>query len=267
MAKKIDPSIQLLNLSLFSSSKTQLLSILENRLKEEKFTLIFTPNPEQVVQSKENQEFKTNLAQADILLPDGIGLVWASQLLYLKGKSKKLKERIAGREVVTDLLGLAEKKNFKVLVVGGRKYKTISNSQFSIINQVSKLKFKNFQNIYWLPGYQDVSNSSQEEEQLVEKTIGALKPQIVFVALGAPLQEKWLVEHKKLLQQAGVILGMAVGGTFDYLLGIVSRCPEWLSNLGLEWLFRLVTQPWRLKRQLRLIKFVGLVVGEVFKQD
>ena len=60
---------------------------------------------------------------------------------------------------------------------------------------------------------------------------------------------------------------MAVGGTFDYLLGIVSRCPEWLSNLGLEWLFRLVTQPWRLKRQLRLIKFVGLVVGEVFKQD
>ena len=266
MAKKNDSSIQLFDLSLFGSSNTQLLSLLKNRLKEGKFTLIFTPNPEQVIQSRDSREFRTNLAQADILLPDGIGLVWASRLLSLRNKSAKLTARIAGREVVTDLLELADQQNLKVLVLGGREYPVKENSKLQTPNskQIPIIKYQNYQSIYWLSGYQDINKPIQSEEQQIRQVIKDLRPEIVFVGFGAPAQEKWLVDHKKLLQQAGVKLGMAVGGTFDYLLGIVSRCPRWLSNLGLEWLFRLVTQPWRLKRQLRLISFMSLVGKELF---
>ncbi|MEN8253271.1 MAG: WecB/TagA/CpsF family glycosyltransferase, partial [Patescibacteria group bacterium] len=231
-----------------------LLDILQKRIDSDKFTVIFTPNPEQVVQSQKNKQFLVLLQKADILIPDGIGLVWASRLLSMDKKTKKIETRIAGRELVEDLLDIAKNEKLKVLVVGGRGYK--------------KLEIKNpkYQNIYFLESYKNFDKASKEEEDLVIKTIRDVRPDVIFVALGAPKQEYWVDSHRTLLEKTGVRIAMVVGGSFDYLVGSVPKTPKLLSNLGLEWLFRLVIQPWRWKRQLRLIEYLKLVFIEVFKK-
>ena len=90
--------------------------------------------------------------------------------------------------------------------------------------------------------------------------IKQIKPRLVFVALGAPTQELWIAQHRNLLRKNNVEIAMAVGGSFDYLLNKVPRAPRWMQKLGLEWLFRLIIEPWRIKRQLRLIGFIALTI-------
>lgn len=251
--KKTDGGELLFGLSVFSSRRAELLSIFENWLKEAKeLHVIYTPNPEQIVQSRGNKEFKQALQQADLLLPDGIGLVWASRLLALFGKGKSLVERIAGVDVVRDLLEIARQRDLEVLVIGGREY---SPEDYFAYDGAK---------INWTPGFKRVVQPTTQETKQLEKKVKEIKPALVFVAFGAPDQELWIEQNRVLLVKNKVIMAMAVGGSFDYLLGKVPRAPYWFKKLGLEWLFRLIVEPWRLVRQLRIISFLGLVIRELF---
>jgi len=203
--------------------------------------VIFTPNPEQVVLTQKQPSFLVTLQKADVLLPDGQGIVWASQ--WLKGNGESIQERIAGVDVVKALLDQLPKTT-RVLLVGGQNYHL--------------LQYKEHQ-IRWEPTYQDVKNPQPEEETQLQKVIQEFQPDLVFVAFGAPYQEEWVIAHLGLLKKSGVKLVMVVGGAFDVLLGKVPRAPLFIQHLGLEWLYRLIQQPWRWRRQLRLIEFIGLV--------
>lgn len=241
--KKIDRLVKIWGMPFFSSDRVELLNLLTSHLKSDSgLTTIYTPNPEQVVLSRENGGFGEILRQGDILLPDGVGLIWASRLLSLKTGQPPLAERIAGVEVVSMLWAEAPTQGWRVLVVGGRQYQQLGEQ--------------------WLPGYENVQQPTTAEEAEVVLVIEETQPDIVFVAFGAPWQEQWIHTHRPLLEKAGVSLAMAVGGSFDFLLGKVKRAPVWMQKFGLEWLYRLLQQPWRWKRQLRLLKFIGLTLQE-----
>jgi len=261
--KKIDSSVNILGLSLFGSSKDRLLSLLKDKIdNSSKLSYIFTPNPEQVVQSRGREEISSHFLQAlkaaDILIPDGIGLILASKYLFLRQKvDKPLSERITGADVtvqILEILGESSKNSSNkrpvALLIGGRNYSQKLLSQLSDKYGVT---------IVWEPTYESVENQTSEETQHILKRIQEIKPTVVFVAFGAPYQEIWLMEQRAVLEKAGTVLGMAVGGSFDYLLGITPRAPVWLQGLGLEWLFRLAIQPWRWRRQLRLLEFCWIV--------
>lgn len=250
MDKKTDKSFQFRNKTIFSSSKSELLSLLENVIFQTKKTfLVFTPNPEQLVLAERDQRFNQELQSADLLVPDGVGLMWASRILS-DHENPVISERIPGRVLVEDLLEIAKRKKQTVLVVGGRDY--AANDHFTY----------NGLEIAWTEGYLDVANPTDGEEVALTELVEKLKPSLVFVAFGAPWQEHWLLSHQSLLSTNGSKIGMAVGGTFDYLLGKVPTPPQVISKVGLEWLFRLVTQPHRWSRQLKLIDFVWLVLEE-----
>lgn len=251
---------RIFNFDILSASKKELFAHFDNFLvgdKKVKTQIIFTPNPEQIVMAKHNQSFAENLQKADWLLPDGIGLVCASALLKFFGKTNhKIQGRIAGVELVEYLL----QANLKSLIIGGRDYVgSFEGEAFEDIKSLKKIQ----NNLYWTEGYQEKAEILPVEEEALAKIIAKLKPDLVFVALGAPDQEKWLVEHFNLLQENQVKIAMAVGGSFDFLFAKVDRAPQLWQKIGLEWLWRLIKQPWRGKRQLRLIEFIYLLIREI----
>jgi N-acetylglucosaminyldiphosphoundecaprenol N-acetyl-beta-D-mannosaminyltransferase len=113
--------------------------------------------------------------------------------------------------------------------------------------------------IYWLKGYQNVRKSDQNETKEIQKFISGYKPDIVWVGVGAPGQEVRIVEQSEWLARQGVRLAMAVGGTFDFLTGKLKRAPMRWRRWRLEWLYRLLQEPWRWRRQLALFQFWWLV--------
>lgn len=246
----MDRSFQIRGKIIFSKGMSELLKNLKKSLSSQKETiLVFTPNPEQIMLAESSQEFNDYLLQADILVPDGVGLTYAARILGKDDNEQNI-ERIPGRLLAEEVIKLAEQQNKKILVIGGRDYSTTGKITVSGVE------------MNWSSAYVDVNNPTEGEEVALRERIEAVKPDIVFVAFGAPAQEEWLVRNREYLSEQGVKIGMVVGGTFDYLLGIVPSPPSWVSKIGLEWLFRLVTQPWRVKRQLKLISFIWLVLEE-----
>src|SRR5690606_8381045 len=138
------------------------------------------------------KHFFNNLRNFDLLLPDGQGLVWASQLFAARGITSTLNQRITGREIVAQLVTFAKQENLRVLIIGGRDYqgKTIDDIQVILPNS-SKAKDDRY-SLYWLPGYENIAAQTTEEKHFVEQSIKQLKPDIVFVAFGAPYQEAWV---------------------------------------------------------------------------
>jgi N-acetylglucosaminyldiphosphoundecaprenol N-acetyl-beta-D-mannosaminyltransferase len=238
---------KLLQLSLFGKRKSDLLIILKKWLQvvsnDKRMRVIFTPNAEQAVQAYEDESFRELLSQADLLLPDGSGVVLASRWFPVVGQ-QPLREWIPGVDVAKHLFELAATNDSQVAVIGGRGYQEFSEGSFA-----------------WHEGYQDISNPTSNEQRAVEAFIRKVKPAILLVAFGAPHQERWVVKNRQLLEQVGVKVVMVVGGALDMLSGKLPRAPQWLRSLGLEWAFRLYQEPWRWKRQLRLVKFAWLVVS------
>ena len=280
--KKTDLSIFLFGINFTSKDKSQLLNDLSVKLSNSlEMSNVLTPNPEFIVLAKKNPELEKMVKRAnrrgDCFIPDGVGLLIVSRIIGFFDKSKKLKEKITGVDFAVDLVKESLKQKKKILILGGRGYEELSfkiksgrqNVKCKIVNlnNSSKSSIENNNEkealVFWSKGYADVRNPSREEEKRIEKNISKLKPDILFVAFGAPHQEYWLDQNQDLLKNNNVRIAMVVGGTFDYLLGIVKRAPVWIQKLGFEWLVRLIRQPWRWRRQLRLITFIWIALIEL----
>jgi len=257
------------------------LSLVEKWVKHNKQYQITTPNPEQIVLAQKNLEFKKVLNNADLAVPDGIGIVLAAR--FLKSKKQKAKSkntiqnskirdseysqiyRVSGTDLMLELCKLAAKKKWRVFLLGGK-------------GGVAKAAYKKLRITYYLPdslqtqlrrsghgglrityykGAKDIKNEAAGERREAIKKINQFRPHILFVAYGAPWQELWIAKN---LPKLKVKVAMGVGGAFDYISGRVPRAPKWLRKAGLEWLYRLAREPWRLKRQLALVKFIKLVI-------
>lgn len=207
---------------------------------------IFTPNPEMLLLADKDKYFKEILNSADLVVPDGIGVVLASKLNRVK-----IRERVAGYDLVIALLGKVCDRDATVYFLGSAPG-VAELAKNKMIEKYPGLKIIGVEN-----GYFD-----EEKEKLIIKDIIAKRPDILLVGMSMGKQEKWIDKHKNTLN---VKLLMGVGGCFDGLSGKVRRAPAFFCKLGLEWLYRLVRQPSRIKRQIYLPLFVIKVIWRKIK--
>jgi len=226
-------------------------SILEKILlyidKPTGFSHIVSLNPENLVISTENELYKRVLETAQIKIVDGIGIVLAGRWLGIQ-----VGERVTGVGLMEDLLKMASDRRLRVLMIGGKENLALRLSQ-CYLAKYPEAKF------FGLKGIDDIKNPGKEEEGKIFSIVADYKPHFVFVAYGSPDQELWIARHKK---EFANCVAMGVGGAFDYLSGNIIRSPVFIQKFGLEWLYRLIIQPWRWKRQIRLIKYVWLIIKQ-----
>jgi len=260
-----------------AESKIQVINILKKHLDNDSADLlsISTANPEQVMLAQQaKQFFQTVKNEFDLVLPDGEGIVLASRLLRNRTEEARILERLAGVEIVSKLISRSSLKHGSILVIGGKGYQNseikIDSARFSfreVTNSNELTVDSSNKYLFWLPAYEDAKHPTMREQELVESVIKKLKPKLVFVALGAPQQEFWVVKHKKLLKDSGVKIAMVVGGAFDMLTGKVPRAPEILRQLKLEWFWRLIQEPSRWRRQLALINYILYLAKLLVRTD
>lgn len=199
---------------------------------------IVTANPEIVMETRKNEPYKEIVLSANYVVPDGVGI-----LLAAKWKKEPLTERIAGYDLMVDLLTLANERQARCFFLGGQE----------AVNLATVVEIKRrFPDIIIAGNHHGYFNL--EDEKIV-KEVKESKADFVFVALGFPKQEAWIERYLPEFDK-GIFMG--VGGSFDVVSGNVKRAPEIWIKLHLEWLYRIMKQPSRVRRILPIFKFIGL---------
>lgn len=202
---------------------------------------IITANPELVMQARQNDNLRKCLQEADMILPDGIGVVMASEML-----GERLPERVAGYDLLHEIL-LFNKKRSKPLSL------YLLGAEPNIIPFAVKRIEWMYPNVHICGYHHGYFEEGGMEERNVVNHIAVHQPDILLVGLGVPRQEIFINTYRKNLK-AKIMIG--VGGSFDVLAGKVKRAPQILQNLHLEWFYRLLTQPKRWRRQLTIPRFM-----------
>ena len=214
----------------------------------QKRNFVVTANAEIIMMAQDDKEYKTLLAEtADLILPDGAGTVWAGNYL-----GYTIPERVAGYDLYLRLLEEAAKNNIPVYFFGGKP---------GIAEEAAEEGKRRWPGLK-MAGCRNGYFSAEEEPEIIEG-INRSGAAMLFAALGAPKQEKWLAKYRDQLKPC---LLMGIGGSFDVLAGKVQRAPKWMQDAKLEWFFRLVKQPSRFRRMLALPKFVFAVRSEKEKK-
>ena len=201
---------------------------------------VVTPNSEIVYACREQPALTDVLNGASLVLPDGIGVVYASRIL-----KKPLKQKVAGIEFGSAMLSIAAQRGWTVYLLGSKP---------GVAEEAARRLCEEY------PGLLVVGTADgyfKEDAPVIEK-ISALKPDLLFVCLGAPKQEYWMAKNAQ-ATQARLLLGL--GGSLDIYSGNSQRAPDIWVRLGLEWAYRLVKEPWRIRRQMNLPKFLFSAIG------
>ncbi|WP_226643190.1 WecB/TagA/CpsF family glycosyltransferase [Mesobacillus subterraneus] len=219
----------------------QLIDQLFNRMDEGKKSFIVAINPEKIMKAQKDRALLKLLNAADYQIPDGVGLIIASIL-----KGGKLRRRVTGIDMMMTLCQAAADRNKRVFLYGGKP-------------GVAEQAKAGLEELYPDIVITGVMDGYVKDQNLITKTINEASPDIVFVALGSPTQEYWIVNNMHHLS-AKVFQG--VGGSFDVISGRVKRAPAFFQTIGLEWLYRLMKEPKRWKRQIILPVFLYKALKE-----
>jgi N-acetylglucosaminyldiphosphoundecaprenol N-acetyl-beta-D-mannosaminyltransferase len=215
----------------YDALTAKLLKRIDNREK----AFIVAINPEKIIKAQEDPSLMKLLNSADFQIPDGIGVILAS-----KFKGGQIRERVTGIDMMLKLCETAAKHQKKIFLYGGKP------------GRADEAKVK-LEEMY--PGIQIVGtlHGYEKDQQIVRETINESQADIIFVAMGSPAQENWIVANKDMLHPS---VYQGVGGSFDVISGKIERAPESFQKMGLEWLYRLMKEPWRIKRQAVLPLFL-----------
>lgn len=209
-------------------------------LKEDAPHAVYTPNSEIIMRAYRDEKFCDTLNSAELITPDGIGVVYASKIL-----KDPLSERVGGFDLSGKLIERVADGSASLYFFGG-KPGVAEQAKEKLCEKYPQLEVCGVSD-----GYFDA-----EKEKAIIEDIKSKKPDILFVCLGAPKQEEWILAHK---HELGAKILMGIGGSLDVYAGVVNRAPEGFQKLGLEWLYRLLKQPSRIGRMMDLPKF-GLTV-------
>ncbi|WP_337019927.1 WecB/TagA/CpsF family glycosyltransferase [Oceanobacillus massiliensis] len=205
------------------------------RIENKEKSFIVAVNPEKIIKASDDDHLKELINEADFQIPDGVGLLIASKL-----KKGSIKNRITGVDLMMRLIKEANEKDKSIFLYGG-KPGIAEKAKENLLKRLPSLKIAGV-----LDGY------VKDNDQIVD-TINTANPDLLFVALGSPRQEEWIIANR---DQLNAFVYQGVGGSFDVVAGNVKRAPLLFRKAGLEWLYRLLREPWRWKRQLALPKFI-----------
>lgn len=221
---------------------------------------IVTPNPEIVLKATKDPEYMEILNSADMSIPDGMGILWASKFKKISENEKspwkrlgklfaslgftalskryattEIPERVTGVDLMEKICAMTSERGHSIFLLGAEE----GVAEKTAVKLMQKYPALKVAGVY-------AGTPNEEDEKDIVELINSTKPEIVFVAYGAPKQEMWLSRNLRKLESVRV--GMGVGGSFDFISGTRKRAPEKMRKIGLEWLYRLYKQPSRVKR-------------------
>lgn len=240
MTRKV-PTVHIFGIPFSKMSMQDTVNYLIEQIENHNQQHVITANPIMVMTAMKNKKYKQMMHSADLIVPDGAGVVWAAGYA-----NEPVAERVAGIELIHELFKYGEKQHWKVFLLG--------TSQEVIETAAEKLQLQYPQ--VRIVGYRNGFFGEEQDEEVIAQ-INQTSPHLLFVARGADTQEPWIAKHRKALNVPFI---MGVGGSFDVISGKLKRAPMWMQKLRLEWFFRLVQEPKRLPRMMDLPRFVVKVV-------
>lgn len=235
-------SVNILGIPVHAVTMSDTLALIEQYMAEPRLHQIATVNPEFVMTAQTDAAFRRVLRAADLCLPDGVGLLYAARRL-----GQTLPERVPGSELVYLLAERAAARGWPLFLLGAAP--GVADEAAGILTQ----RYPGLRVAGTYPGSPDIA----ENAGLVRR-VNDSRAALLFVAYGAPKQDKWIDRNRDALPHVRVAIG--VGGSLDFITGRAVRAPRWAQDMGLEWLHRLYKEPWRWRRMLALPRFAARVL-------
>lgn len=226
---------------------------IDNLINDGGYHYVVTPNVDHIVKLETDSELQAVYESADLVVADGMPLVWYSKIL-----KTPLKEKISGSDLFPELCKLAERKNYKIFLLGA------GPGVADLAAKRIREKHPRISSIgTYSPSY-GFENNNLEIEKIVS-IIRDFQPDILAVGLGAPKQEKFIYKYREILK---VPVSLAIGATIDFQSGVIKRAPRWMQKSGLEWLYRLIKEPRRMYKRYLIddMAFLKLVYKDIAKK-
>ena len=213
-------------------------------MEERRHAYVVTPNPEIILESQKNEKLASAVKSADMVLPDGVGVIYASHIL-----GTPIKNRIPGIDFASALMARISENGRKVFLLGAKP---------GVAERAGERLAERYPGLV-ICGVNDGYFEEEDTEFIIEK-INSASPDLVLVCLGSPKQEIWMKNNAELLD-VGLLIGL--GGALDVYAGVVERAPRKWRSMGLEWLYRLIREPKRIKR---MVKLPGVIVAAAWRR-
>jgi len=235
------PALTLMGVPIHDVTTVEVVTLLAQWIADGEPRQLATINPEFLMRARRDAQFRAILQNVALCVPDGIGILWAARL-----RGRRLRERVAGSDLVPRLAAEAAQRGWRCYFLGAAP---------GIAARAAAILTERHPNLCVAGCY--AGSPAPQEEAAIAQRIRESRADLLFVAYGAPAQELWLARN---LAHTGAAVGLGIGGAFDFIAGVSTRAPRWVQRLGLEWLHRLLREPWRWRRQLALPQFVWLVL-------
>jgi N-acetylglucosaminyldiphosphoundecaprenol N-acetyl-beta-D-mannosaminyltransferase len=247
--KPLPEVVEILSSRIHNLTMKETLRIVDTNIEQGNQIHHVVVNAGKIVSMQNDLQLRESVNESDLINADGQAVVWASKIL-----GKPLKERVAGIDLMENLVELANNKKYSIYFLGAKE---------EVVKKVVEMySYKYSPNI--IAGFKNGYFSEQDEKQIA-KDISSSGANILFVAISSPRKENFLYQNKKLLNNVNFIMG--VGGSFDVAAGKVKRAPLWMQNVGLEWFYRFLQEPKRMWKRYLFgnVKFIWLVFKERFR--
>jgi N-acetylglucosaminyldiphosphoundecaprenol N-acetyl-beta-D-mannosaminyltransferase len=244
----MDKRVVILGTPIDNLSMTETLDFIARAIQDGGHLHHTVVNAGKIVAMQKDPQLRESVINADLINADGQGVVWASRLL-----GKPLKERVAGIDLMEELVRMASRDHYKVFFLGAKE-----EIVTSVVRHYSDLFSPDI-----IAGYRN-GYFKKEEEPAIARRIADSGANILFVAISSPTKENFLYQNRETLHKVNFIMG--VGGSFDVVSGLVKRAPRWMQQAGLEWLYRVCQEPRRMFKRYLVgnAKFIYLVLRYKF---
>ncbi len=245
------PKINILNTTIHNLSITETLALVSKAISQKKQLHHVVVNAGKIVAMQKDEALRKSVNESDIINADGQAVVWAAKIL-----AKPLKERVAGIDLMENLVEMAHQQNHKIFLLGAKE---------EVVQKVSEI-YQDTYSTNLIAGYRNGYFTREDEPQIAQQ-IANSGAQMLFVAITSPIKENFLYNHRNILKDVPFVMG--VGGSFDVVSGLTKRAPIWMQNTGLEWFYRFLQEPKRMWKRYLVgnSTFIWLVLKEKFKKS
>jgi N-acetylglucosaminyldiphosphoundecaprenol N-acetyl-beta-D-mannosaminyltransferase len=238
---KSPTTISILGVPVHDVTIEETLVLIDQFVRDQTPHQLCTVNPEFIMAAQSDAEFKRILDHSALNLPDGIGVVWAAKRL-----GHPIRERVAGSDLVGLIADRAQSTAWRIFLLGAAE---------GVAGQAAIILRERYPQANIVGAY--AGSPGLEEEAEIAARIRSSETDVLLVAYGAPQQDKWIDRN---IARTGTAVAIGIGGSLDFIAGTQKRAPRWIQRSGLEWLYRLIREPWRWRRQRALPKFVWHVL-------